>query len=545
MKKLVALLVAAALMLSCFALADLDPAANTFPVTDEPVKIDAAVFGTRTEVIDWETNWVTLWWEDKLNIDIVWNPIPGATANDILSGMLAAGDLPDVMYGGFNKDTAVAYGAQGYLMPLNDLIDKWGYNVQRIYAEDDQLEGGITAPDGNIYFLPIYLNLASDHTSVPAKMLMNTKWLANLGLEVPNTVDELYDVLKAFKEQDANGNGDPDDEIPLCDIGINRVGGYIMQAFTYLGFNDVSPNYFYIEDGEMKASYVQDGWREGLAFMHKLFDEGLMDPETFVNDAAAGKMLTGAENGNRVGATEHYAWSGFCDLTLVDRCSEFEFIPPLENADGVRVTPGAKAGIYPRFFMSADTDVAEAAFRWADAQLSDQLANNCEWMSSVQGPEGEGWRLAEEGEVGTDRRTPAKYKLLYVWGQPNNINLHETQLLRYNGPDYKLTEATEPADGSKFDQNTGLTLGTFDLYQPYAVYKTAPNTIMFTEDEVAEAAQLKSDVETYVKEAETAFITGTKDIETEWDAYLAELNNIGFERLMELYSNAYIRQFGE
>lgn len=44
---------------------------------------------------------------------------------------------------------------------------------------------------------------------------LNKTWLDNLGLTYPETVEELYTVLKAFKEQDANGNGDPNDEIPI------------------------------------------------------------------------------------------------------------------------------------------------------------------------------------------------------------------------------------------------------------------------------------------------------------------------------------------
>lgn len=64
----------------------------------------------------------------------------------------------------------------------------------------------------------------------------------------------------------------------------------LCKPLRLLGFTDVAPNYFYVEDGEIKVSYTQDGWREGLAYMAKLYAEGLMDPECFVADAASAKM---------------------------------------------------------------------------------------------------------------------------------------------------------------------------------------------------------------------------------------------------------------
>lgn len=70
----------------------------------------------------------------------------------------------------------------------------------------------VTNPDGHIYTLPGKKPLRPKGCDTP---FINKAWLDRLGLEIPTTVDEWYEVLKAFKEQDANGNGDPNDEIPL------------------------------------------------------------------------------------------------------------------------------------------------------------------------------------------------------------------------------------------------------------------------------------------------------------------------------------------
>jgi putative aldouronate transport system substrate-binding protein len=72
----------------------------------------------------------------------------------------------------------------------------------------------MTFPDGNIYTLAIALQVSHDDDG-DAMFFMNKKWVDQVGKQIPTTTEELYDVLKAFKENDVNGNGNKDDEIPL------------------------------------------------------------------------------------------------------------------------------------------------------------------------------------------------------------------------------------------------------------------------------------------------------------------------------------------
>ena len=107
-------------------------------------------------------------------------------------------------------------GAQGYILPLNEYLDNSSVGYAAAFEKLPGLRDYITTPDGNIYSLP---NVdGSLHVQYNMKLWINTTWLENLGLEMPTTTEEFYDVLKAFKEQDANGNGDPDDEIPLSGV---------------------------------------------------------------------------------------------------------------------------------------------------------------------------------------------------------------------------------------------------------------------------------------------------------------------------------------
>lgn len=94
----------------------------------------------------------------------------------------------------------------GIIMPLNDLLDQYGQNILEVFPEEQYVKD----EDGNIWNIPT----RNCEIGTDALFIIREDWLKNVGKETPNTLDELYDVLVAFRDQDANGNGDPTDEIP-------------------------------------------------------------------------------------------------------------------------------------------------------------------------------------------------------------------------------------------------------------------------------------------------------------------------------------------
>lgn len=127
--------------------------------------------------------------------------------------MLASGDLPEIIIGcNIRLDQLQILANQGLLLPLDDYIEKYGVDSDQVYTAYPQIKDLITMLDGKIYGLP-HVNDCY-HCSMAQKMWVYQPWLDKLGLEVPTTTEEFYQMLKAFKEQDPNGNGEAD-EIPL------------------------------------------------------------------------------------------------------------------------------------------------------------------------------------------------------------------------------------------------------------------------------------------------------------------------------------------
>ncbi len=118
-----------------------------------------------------------------------------ANEEEAFSMMLASGKLADIIG----------------LIPLNDLIKEHAPDLQKVLDNDAKFRSCATSLDGNIYFIPKNLTLKSAEF-----WWIRQDWLDKLNLQVPTTIDELYEVLTAFRNNDPNGNG----QLPRCRMNI-------------------------------------------------------------------------------------------------------------------------------------------------------------------------------------------------------------------------------------------------------------------------------------------------------------------------------------
>ena len=261
-----------------------DSGTKNTAATPVPIK----VFTIQETGIDLPTNKFTKFAEEKFNIQFNWELNAGDGAKEKRQISLASGDYPDAyMLPGyidqFSQADVLKYGKQGVLIPLNDLIDQYAPNIKAAMESNADLRAFNTAPDGNIYGLVAYSQCF--HCSYPNKLWLNTKWLDKLGLKTPTTTDEFKKVLEAFKTKDPNGNGKAD-EVPLSgsteDFGV-RVIPYLMNGFVY----DDDRNYLNMTNGKVESAAIKPEWKEGLQYVKSLYDEKLIDPGAFTQNAEA------------------------------------------------------------------------------------------------------------------------------------------------------------------------------------------------------------------------------------------------------------------
>src|SRR5690606_15712265 len=126
---------------------------------------------------------------------------------------VASREYPDAFFGpkSLTHEEVQKFGADGILIDIEELLDEYAPNINKIREEDPFYDSFIRSADGKIYQLAAFTDEGFDsHIST----IINKEWLDNLNLSIPTDTEELYNVLKAFKEQDPNGNGQAD-EIPM------------------------------------------------------------------------------------------------------------------------------------------------------------------------------------------------------------------------------------------------------------------------------------------------------------------------------------------
>lgn len=231
---------------------------------------------------------------EDTNVNINWVDLGTGTERlEKLKLLLNSGDYGDGIYSNVSITEAdvSTYAAAGVLIPLEDYItEELTPNLWTLKQKSPESFAVETHQDGHIYALPRVSQYRPDYLESP--IWINKEWLEAVDMDVPTTADELYEVLKAFKETDCNGNGQMD-EIPLL---INSTSGY-MHFEAWLGMwgipckDSTYDSYLVVQDGVVKFAPLMDEYKDFLKFMNKLYSEGLIYNECFTATSAMVQSL--------------------------------------------------------------------------------------------------------------------------------------------------------------------------------------------------------------------------------------------------------------
>lgn len=503
--------------------------AGQMPITKEKTTIRVMV-PDNSVVEDFATNEFTKYLEEETNIHIDWDVIPSSSAAEKLNLVLSSGEgLPDVIMGfGMSNSQQMIFGSQGVILPLNDLIEKYGLETKKMFEKLPVVKDSITAPDGNIYALP-HTNECF-HCTLPRRMWIYQPWLDKLDLKMPTTTEEFYQVLKAFKEKDPNGNGKAD-EIPLSGSPTSfytSIDSFIMNAFIYNPGGDR----VYLEQGKVVVPYDKPEWREGLRFLNKLYKEKLLDPQALTQDGDQLKRLGENPDMAILGSTAAMHMGVFSEFYgSSNRWLEYKTIPPLKGPTGLQIAPleGYHLVGTGEFLIMKSSNNAEAAFRLADYLYNEEVT-----LRSTIGRPGIEWVDAEEGELGINGK-PAQWKQNADWGGVQNINWGQTgPSLRTN--ELRLSEVANPDKPLEIIMYSEAK----NNYEPYE--QKLENVLpppFFTNDQAIEIADLSKTINDYVNEMIARFTTGDANLDKDWESYIDNLESMNIDRLLEIYQEAY------
>ena len=518
MKKLMSLFLALLLILSCSAALAEAPGfhAEGMPIVDEPISFKVLTMRWADMGDSFADNPFLVNLEKESNVKIEWQIVSSNDWGDQKPILLAGGTdvLPDVVLGFQTFNESDIMSNVEYFIPLEDLIDQYMPNLKKAFEEMPALKAISTSADGHIYSLPSRMPKRPISCNVP---VINMQWLKNLNLEVPNTIEELEAVLTAFKEQDANGNGDPNDEIPFTGIGL---GTDFLMPF---GIND--PNgtgYLINEDGSASYLYTSEQYKEGIKWAHKLYAAGLIDNETFTQDQSIRDAKCDDPEVSRVGFG--YAWS--YDAIFRRWMNEYAVIAPLAGPDGVRYQQGDKNGVSSlksnQLSITTVCKYPEVVLRWADQFYTGEASIQNFWggLGEVTSDNGDGTYSLNNPPEGTSADA-------WYWARS----------LRDFGPKYSSLEfdskiVLDPTQGD------GLKVA-MDAQTAQYVHDCFPE-LKYTPEEYNELSFLGADINSYVDTMRAKWVT-EGGIDEDWDAYVAQLYAMGLEDMNAIYLGAYAR----
>lgn len=330
--------------------------------------------------------------EEATGVHIEWLYVEDG-AGEKVNTMLTA-DMPDAFFG-LLSENQIATSMDSFL-DISGMLEQYAPHV---YADYNKMQSNgmdlLKWPDGSIRTLMTGLEV-SYQNDAEAIQYINKDWLDQLNLEVPATVDELYDVLCAFRDNDMNGNGDKTDEIPMV-LAESNWSGHLLNMSNPWGIaarvsNDLD-YYYKLQDGKVLPTVNTQEYRSYLEYMHKLTADGLLDKEslTQTNDQYYAKIKSG-----RIGF-----FSGWIPQSLLPEEEAAKWVPVRTLKAEDPITP-VKTGMRNKLqanrtglVITANCENPERLLGWWD-----YLSSSTEMKYTVRyGEKGGYWDTDSDGNI--------------------------------------------------------------------------------------------------------------------------------------------------
>jgi putative aldouronate transport system substrate-binding protein len=489
--------------------------ATGLPIVKEPITV-RVLFPRTPDQDNFENMWFIKEIAKKTNIHLKVEAVESVGWEEKKKLAFATGDLPDIFLSGLTSNDENIYGPQKLLLPLNDLINKNAPLTKELMTKYPEVTKSFTFEDGSIYTLPAFVSAKRDLFG--ALTYINKQWLQNVGLPMPTNLDELYTVLKAFKDKDPNRNGQAD-EIPMSGLFKGDTRMLILSALGFVDHrHDVIKNkYVYVP--------TQPGYKEYLVYMNKLFKEGLLDKDYFVQTR---EQILAKEAALRLGV---YSGGGLSGNFKGDEYRQMTVTPALISSLNTEKV-ARKNPQYLRLGTFAITNKAknkEALIRLLDFLYTDEgtlMGRTGPELGKWDGKGGYEW--SEFEGVKTFKPHFEGYTSYNIFRQQNtmyNLPIHITEqwfILTTHG-DERNRWSTEVTMGS----------GRFDyLRLPYPEVK-------FKAEE-QEKISSYVDMDSYVDQMEAKFIMGEVPI-SQWDSYVQTIQKMGSDEMSRIRQAAYDR----
>ena len=424
------------------------------------------------------------------------------------SKIISAGDTDADIIKIPDSDPNQIYIKSGLFVPLDEFFD-YMPNFTRWLSENPVEKAELTAEDGHIYYVA-GINVADDYQPC---LMYNQVWLDKAGIKAPQTLDEFVQLLRYFKENDMNGNGDPADEIPMS----------VMKEFLPYMFGpafglDLVSGFQADEKGNVTYAYADaENYKKYLEFLNGLYEEGLLEEDYAELDRDG---VIDRISKDLTGVAFDFSWAMSMMYSNVlpyydeTAATAFVGVAPLSGeSEGFYVGRNSLAG---RFGVSTKSSQIELAVKFLDYSLSEHCQDYYQW-----GIEGESYIVKEDGsreytEQGNDND----------WLQQFGINPSFV---------FPAAQSVEATDILVADWHAKIN-------RELRHYIRDPWPEIYSTSKESDTVNLYlPDIQKKVEESTDGFITGRLDIKTEYEDYLASLAELHLDEVITVRQAQYDR----
>lgn len=474
--------------------------------------------------------------EEQTNVHINWKTIQADQWGEkIALEMANVKTLPDFIFNaGFGDADLLKYAKQGVIINVEEYIDAYMPNLSKVFADYPEYRAMCEDEDGHIWALPWIEQLGANKTAIQTvgnMSFINVAWLDFLGLEKPETVEEFEAVLVAFRDNAAALQAEFNIEgsiIPLaCIMNDGDQDPYILINGFGEGYGDPDRGRHInvTDDKKVVCSATSEGFKKGTAWLHGLYEQGLIDPEAFTQDwstyVAKGKS-------GRYGVC--FSW----DVANIANLTDWEPLPVL-TADVTNFT--AQNGSFTSGFDRGRCVVTAVAKNpalvcaWLDQMYAPMQAPQNNWGTYGESDE------FDIFEMGTNDKGEPMLKHAPL-GDASPVEVREAECV--GGPlaildEYYGVYVTCP-DDAQYRLDWIKDYFTPDMNHKYVF----PNVFM-SPDDTKQLSNLQADIQKCINAFKSnAVMNGFTD--ADWEQFLKDLEAYKLDEYLAIfqkYADAY------
>lgn len=508
------------------------------PFGDGKTTFNIVVPQDTTVVDNWNKNATTTWFEKTTGVKVQFQEVlttdtSGATDLTKINAMLSGGNLPDAFMGiPFTQAQISLYGQQGLFVALDDLINHYAPRTVSAMKDYPDLKPIRVGTDGKLYQMP-GINDCFHCQSSNGRAWINTEYLEKAGMKMPETTDDLRQVLLEFKNKNPSGK---QGFIPFVAGVSNPLDSFFMQPFLYTSYGTDatgSPDggWLVLNNGKVQFTPNQDEWREALKYLAQLGKDGTLTSAIF---EMTDTELQTAGNKGLVGFGRVY-WYGslYNPVTLAPNAPwrAYHPVPPLKGPSGKAIAQWdyyqfATTGLQ---ITSACKDPATLV-QWSDYQMD---LESIMWM--YDGQFQTNWFWGDKGAKGIDNGSALWRDI--QWPAPAGKSWDQNATM-YRSLDFRGGEEVDP----KHPTYEASLYAAGTLYKPFAQPQSMQlPPLIIPEASAASVADTATSVSQAVKQGISDFALGKKNIDsnTDWNAYTSQFNAMNLSAYLDVYQKAY------